>query len=321
MTADDRLLIFALGGSAEYGNRVCHRLGRSLDPLEERGFEDGEHKSRPMVDVRNRATVVIHSLYGDDSQSGDEKLTRLLFFIGALKESGAARVTAVAPYLCYARKDRQTKPRDPVVTKYVARLFEAVGTDHIVTVDVHNLAAYQNAFRCRTDHLEAEPLFVAHFAPLIGDAAVTVVSPDVGGVKRAESFRRALAAATGREPTSGFMEKHRSSGAISGETLVGDVRGRTVIVYDDLISTGTTMQRAVQACRDGGAQKIHAAATHGLFIGKAGEMIADPLFDSVVVTDTVPPFRLERSPALKKLTVLDSSGLIADLIRAERPGA
>jgi len=314
MSHRDGLSVFALHGSTEYGQRVSRWLELPLASLEERDFEDGEHKSRPLVDVRRQDVFVIHSLYGDETQSGNDKLCRLLFFIGALKEAGAERVTAIAPYLCYARKDRQTKPRDPVTTKYVARLFEAVGVDRMITVDVHNLAAYQNAFRCRNDHLEARPLFVDHFAPMVQGEEVAVVSPDIGGTKRAEEFRRDLASRLSSEPTPAFMEKRRSSGVVSGDTLVGDVRGRTAIIIDDLVSTGTTLKRAAQACRDAGAKRVYAAATHGLFIGSASEIVGDPLIDAFVVTDVVPPFRLAGSAALSKVTVLDSTQLIADAI-------
>ena len=148
------LMLFALGASREFGARVAAALDMPLAAHEERAFEDGEHKWRPLVSVRGRDVFVVHSLYGDDAESANDKLCRLLFFIGALKDAAAARVTALVPYLCYARKDRKTKPRDPVTTRYLAALFEAVGTDGIVTLDVHNLAAYQNAFRCRTEHLE-----------------------------------------------------------------------------------------------------------------------------------------------------------------------
>ena len=103
---------------------------------------------------------VVQSLHGGPSESANDKLCRLLFFIGALKDAGAARVTAVVPYLCYARKDRRTKPHDPVITRYVAGLFEAVGADRVVTLDVHNPVAFENAFRCRTITATAAPLFV-----------------------------------------------------------------------------------------------------------------------------------------------------------------
>ena len=131
------------------------RLAIDPSPHEERECEDGEHKARPLISVRGKNVFVVQSLYGDDRQSGNDKLCRLLFSIDALKDAAAARVTAVVPYLAYARKDRKTKPRDPVTTRYVAALFEAVGIDTVMTLDVHNLAAFQNAFRCRPEHLEA----------------------------------------------------------------------------------------------------------------------------------------------------------------------
>ena len=137
----ERLMVFALTASAEIGTAVAAALSQPLAKHEEREFEDGEHKARPLDPVRGADVYVIHSLHGEPGNSANDKLCRLLFFIGALKDAGAARVTAVAPYLCYARKDRRTKPNDPVTTRYVAGLFESVGTDAVVTLDVHNPAA------------------------------------------------------------------------------------------------------------------------------------------------------------------------------------
>ena len=186
---NDALKLFVLKSSRTFGEKVSLQLAVEPSPHEEREFEDGEHKARPLTSVRGKDVFVIQSLYADDQQSGNDKLCRLLFFIGALKDAAAARVTAVVPYLAYARKDRKTKPRDPVTTRYVAALFEAVGTDAMVTLDVHNLAAFQNAFRCQTEHLESHTLFVEHFAPILRDTDVVVVSPDAGGIKRAEQLR------------------------------------------------------------------------------------------------------------------------------------
>ena len=314
MDSQDELCLFAMDASRDYGERIAQRLNMALSPHEERVFEDGEHKSRPLVNVRGRDVFVVHSLYGDAAISGDEKLCRLLFFIGTLRDAGAARVTAVVPYLCYARKDRKTQPRDPVTTRYVAALFEAVGTDDVVTIDVHNLAAFQNAFRCRTDHLEAKMLFVRRFAPLAAQAEIAVVSPDVGGVKRANLFRDALARATGKMVASAFMEKQRAKGVVSGETLVGEVEDRVAIIIDDLISSGTTMARAATACRAKGARQVYAAATHGLFMGKAGATLADAGMEKIIVTDTVPPFRLPPEFVSDKLEVLDAASLFAEAI-------
>ena len=312
MTESD-IALFALSASRAFGEQLAGRLGVDLAAHEERDFEDGEHKARPLENVRGRDVFVVQSLYGDAAQSVNDKLLRLLFFIGALKDASAAGVTAVVPYLGYARKDRKTKSRDPVATRYVAALFETVGCDRVVTIDVHNLAAFQNAFRCRTDHLEATGLFVEHFRPVI-DGDVVVVSPDAGGVKRADRFRKAFARATGMEVGGAFMEKYRSRGVVSGETFVGDVEGRAAIVIDDLISTGTTMARAARACREKGARSVHVVATHGIFVGDAAGVVADPVFDSVVITNTIPPFRLPADMAEKRLTVLDAVPLFAEAV-------
>jgi ribose-phosphate pyrophosphokinase len=307
------LAIFALNASRAFGKQLAEGLGMALGAHEERDFEDGEHKTRPRENVRGRDVFVVQSLFGDTEQSVNDKLLRLLFFIGALRDAAAASVTAVVPYLGYARKDRKTKTRDPVATRYVAALFEAVGTDRVVTIDVHNLAAFQNAFRCRTDHLEAVGLFVDHFHSMV-DGDVCVISPDAGGVKRADRFRKSLARATDKEIGGAFMEKYRSRGVVSGDAFVGDVEGRTAIIIDDLISTGTTMARAARACRKRGATAVHAVATHGIFVGDAAGVVADPVFDSVVVTNTIPPFRLPADLVEERLTLLDAAPLFAEAI-------
>jgi ribose-phosphate pyrophosphokinase len=317
---DAPLCLFALSPSRAWGEAVAAHLGVRLSAHEERDFEDGEHKARPLENVRGRDVFVLQSLHGDPSQGVDEKLCRLLFFIGALKDASAATVTAVVPYLAYARKDRKSKPRDPVTMRYVATMFEAVGTDRVLTLDVHNLAAYQNAFRCRTDHLEAAGLFAVHFAGVVGEQPAVVVSPDAGGIKRAEQFRQRLETVLGRPVAAAFAEKHRSEGVVSGELIVGDVAGRCAIVIDDLIATGGTIARTVKACRGLGATSVHAAASHGLFVGEAAKVLGDPSLSSLVVADSVPPFRLAPGPAREKLAVLPTTALFAEAIRCIHTG-
>lgn len=305
-------LLFALEATRELGERVAAKAGLPLAPHEERDFEDGEHKARPLASVRERDVYVLHSLYGDAGGSVNDKLCRLLFFVAALKDAAAARVTVMAPYLCYARKDRKTKPRDPVTSRYLGCLFEAVGSDCVVTLDVHNLAAFQNGFRCRTEHLEARGLFVEHFLSHAGSGDLVVVSPDEGGIKRAEAFRRAFARRLGRPVESGFMEKRRSGGVVSGERIVGDFENRAVIIVDDLIGTGGTLLRTARACRERGARKVMAAASHGLFVSNAAEALADPAFDQIVISNSVAPFRLRGTAAAAKLVELDIAPLLAD---------
>jgi len=314
------LRLFALNASRDLGERVARALGLPLAPHEEREFEDGEHKARPLESVRGRDVYVLVSLYADPRQSVNDKLVRLLFFLGALRDASAGRITAVIPYLCYARKDRRSKSRDPVSTRYVAGLLETVGADRVLTLDVHNLAAYENAFRIRADHLQAKRLFVDEFVPRIGREPVVVVSPDVGGVKRAEDFRQALSRRLGREAGGAFLEKYRSAGVVSGAAVVGDIEGRVAIIMDDLISTGGTIARAVAACRSRGAKAVYAVATHGIFVGEAARMVADSGLERLVVTDTIPPFRLDPALVRSKVTVLDTAPLFAEAIRRIHTG-
>lgn len=307
--------LFALESSHEFGENVARGLGITLSNHEERDFEDGEHKARPLENVRGRDVFVIQSLYSDPQQSVNDKLCRLLFFLGALKDASAGRITAVVPYLCYARKDRKTKPRDPVTTRYIAALFEAVGVDRVLALDVHNRAAYHNAFRCQTDHLEAKTLFAEWFASQIQSEEVVVVSPDSGGVKRVNRFIDAVRRMYDQELPTAFMEKSRSAGEVKGKALVGDVEDKVAIIVDDLISSGTTLSRAAAACLDKGAKRVYAAATHGIFVKDASQVMADPTLEKILVTNTIPPFRLDKQLLeSKRVEVLDTTRLFAQAI-------
>ena len=314
MRGGNQLRLFALRATTELGKAVTGALGQPLASHEERDFEDGEHKTRPLESVRDADVYVLQSLHGGPTESANDKLCRLLFFIGALKDAGATRVTAVVPYLCYARKDRRTQPGDPVTTRYVASLFEALGADAVVTLEVHNPAAFENAFRCRAITLTAAPLFV-DYARALAHENLCVVSPDPGGVKRAESFRQALEAAVRKPVGKGFADKHRSAGILTGDLFVGDVDGATALIVDDLISTGGTLLRAARAARKAGARRVIALVTHGLFMPGAEEVIADPAIERFVVTDAVPPFRLDASVRRNKIDTIPAAPLLADAIR------
>jgi ribose-phosphate pyrophosphokinase len=317
----DEISLFALAPSEALGRAVAEDQGIAVAPHELRRFEDGEHKSRPLVSVRGRDVYLLCSLQGDASESVNDRLCRMLFFAGAARDAGAARITLVAPYLCYARKDRRTNPRDPVTTRYVARLIEASGIDRVVALDVHNRAAYENAFRIPTEQLEPRPLFVAR-CRLLGDRALAVVSPDPGGFHRAEALRDALEQATGRGVELAMLGKHRKGGLVRSEAFVGNVEGRTAVIVDDLIVTGTTLIRAAEACRKRGAVSVHAMATHGAFTAGAASVLGSPLLDSIVITDSISPERTDLGAARDKLTVLPIAPLVGHAITTlhhERP--
>jgi ribose-phosphate pyrophosphokinase len=307
--------LFALKGTERLGGAVAQALGFGLDPHEERDFEDGEHKARPLVSVRGEDVYVLHSLAGGPGASANDRLVKLLLFIATCRDNGAARVTAVTPYLAYARKDRQTKARDPVTTRYIAQLFEAVGTDCVITLEVHNIAAFQNAFRCRTIHLDGRRLFGPVMQKLAGDRPVVIFSPDGGGVKRAELLKESYEAETGRETGLGFMEKRRSRGIISGDLFAGDVEDKAVFLLDDMISTGGTMLRAARACRERGAREVHALATHGVFGKGSDALFADGSIGRLVVTDSLDSAAGMAIGRQEKLELVSCAPLIAEAIR------
>lgn len=312
------MLLYALDPDLTFAQELATSLGLALAPHENRRFEDGEHKLRPLSDPSGHDAYVIYGLHGGPQDSPHDKLCHLLMFIATLREHGAARVTAVVPYLAYARKDRQTKPFDPMTLRYVAQLFEAVGTSQLMVLEVHNVAAFQNAFRCPTVHLEAHRAFDAMVPELVGQRALAVASPDPGGVKRAQLWRESLAQSLLRPVGFAMVDKRRSAGVLSSDNLVaGDVGGMTVLLLDDLIASGDTMRRAALALCQAGAREVLAFAAHGLFIGPAGDVLGAESIAKIIITDSVPPFRLPATAAVRsKLRVASVVPLFAQAMAA-----
>lgn len=314
-----RLLLFSLDGESPLAAGVAQALAMPLSPHEDRAFEDGEHKVRPLVDPRGSDAYVIAGLHGGPRDSPHDKLLRLLMFIATLRDHGAARVTAVLPYLAYARKDRQTKPFDPLGLRYVAQLFEAMGTAQLIVLEAHNVAAFQSAFRCPTMHLESHRAFDALADRWAARGPIAVASPDPGGVKRALLWQEHLQSRQGQDVGFAMIDKRRSAGVVSSANLVaGDVKDRAVLVFDDLIASGETMRRAAVALRESGARDVIAVAAHGLFVGAAAQVLADPVITELAVTDSVPPFRLPGDgPIAAKLHCASVAPMFAQAIRSD----
>lgn len=310
--------LFALNESRDHGARIAAALGIELSALEHRDFGDGECKIRPLVAVEGQHVCIIQSLYEGPDLSVHDKLCRLLFLIATLRDHGARRVTAVVPFLCYARKDRRTKDFDPLTTRYLAQLFEAVQCDDLITLETHNLAAFQNAFRMRTEHLEIGPVF-DEIMTWRTEGPLVVMSPDPGGVKRAQLFQESLQVRLGREVGFGFMSKRRSAGVMTSGDIVGDFEGKSVVVVDDMIASGGTMIAAAQACKAQGARKLYALAAHGLFTAGAETLFTGDHFDRVFVSDSVAPFRLPEGAKTHRLEIVDTADEFAELLRKLAP--
>lgn len=310
------MLIFGLDAEPALADALAAALGQPLAPHEERVFADGERKLRPLVDPGGADAVVVQGLHGGPADSPHDKLCRLLLFVDALRAHGARRVTALLPYLAYARKDRRTKPWDPLSLRTVARLVEAVGTDDVVVLEAHNVAAFENAFRCRTHHVGGLRAFDALARERAAAGPLAVASPDPGGVKRAQLWRESLEASLGRPVGFAMLDKRRSAGVVSGARWVaGDVAGATVLLVDDLIASGETMRRAAVALREAGATRVVACAVHGLFVEPAAQLLQDEAIDEVAVSDSVPAFRVPADSALRrKLSVVPCAPLLADAL-------
>ncbi len=310
---DSEPVLFALEGSQEFGQTVASQLGVRLATHEDRAFEDGEHKSRPLQNLRGRDVYVLHTLFGEDALSVNDKLLRLLFFIATVKDAGAKRVSALLPYLAYARKDRRAKSQDPVTTRYVAQLFEAMGVDCIVALEVHNQGAFDNAFRCRTVHLEAHSLFVNALIDRIGNEPVVIVSPDAGGTKRVDRFRDAWAGVAGEQPPTAFLEKRRTDGKITGDAVVGDMTGKVAIIVDDMVASGTTLLRAAEACKNKGATRVFGVITHALFGPGSEQLYRAGAMDQLFITDSVTP---QQEPGAQgRVATIAVAGLFAQAVR------
>lgn len=308
--------VFCLSESAALGTAVGEVAGLPLAALEERRFDAGEFKLRPLESVRGRTAYVLQSLAGTPEAPVADRLLRLLFLLQGLRDAGAARRVALIPYLAFARKDRRTQVRDPVNSRYIAELLEAAGVDAVMTLDVHNPAALDNAFRVPVDHLSALPMMADHFARRVGSEALVVVSPDIGGVKRAQLFREMLETRVGRSVDMAFLEKRRALGVVSGSALVGDVAGSSVIVIDDLCATGGTLIRAAQTCRAARAGAVHVAVTHAPLAAGLGAVLEADAIASMVTTDSTLVAKANAGAAAAgKLTTLSVAPLFGLALR------
>jgi ribose-phosphate pyrophosphokinase len=323
--------IFGLNSSNCFAKQVTDHLGIELTPHEELNFPDGENFAKSsdgaVGNVRGHNVFVIQSLYSDDHESVSDKFVKLCWMIGSLKDASAHEVTAVIPHLAWARQDRKTASREPITTKYVARMLEAVGMDRALLIDVHNLAAEQNAFSRPIDNLEAKNLQAEWCAEQLQDVEkIAVLTPDSGGLHRARRFRGALVDYLKKlgKPAKNTIEcviydktrmkKQTNSGltGFEGGRIIGDVEGAHVVAVDDMISTGGTMKNACLAVEPAGGQLTAVIATHGLFCGDANDKM-DQLDTKIVVCDTVDPWRLSERNR-KKVVKLSTAKMVADAI-------
>lgn len=316
--------IFGLGDSIDYAKKVCEHIGVRLADHEETYFDDGECYVRSKENVRGADVFVICSLYNSVTERLADKVMKLLFFTGSLRDASAARVTLVFPYLAYQRQDRKNKSRAPIYTKYFPMILESVrqDTDRILVLDPHNLSAFQSGNRMVNDHIEAKyPIADAMVKAIQIDRMATenivVASPDEGGVKRARFFRDVLAKTLNTAIDIAYVDKtHENDGNIEANAIIGDVKGKSVIVFDDMMSSLKTMHEANEAVTKAGGKVYAVCASHGLCVGEAQKYATELLNADIkiVITDSVKPYRLDTA-TINQLQIIETSSLIAEAIR------
>ena len=306
MSSADRNHLKVFGGSStrELTAGVCAHLELPIGLGTVTRFPDGETMVKVDEDVRGRDVYVVLST----CEPVNDNLMELLVFIDCLRRASAKRITAVIPYFGYARQDRKDEGRVPITAKLVANLIVAAGVDRVLCMDLH-AAQIQGFFDIPVDHVSASPVLADHFLSIretLGD--VVVVSPDVGNVKVANMFANIL------QCDLAIIDKRRQSGSkVVVKNLIGDVEGRTVLMFDDMISTAGTVCEAAKLVVERGAKDVIAACTHPVLVGLAMQRLLESPISKVVVADTIPCGA--RTKALEsKLEVLSVAKLLGEAI-------
>jgi ribose-phosphate pyrophosphokinase len=296
------LRIVSGNSNPRLAQKICDHLGISLGRAKIDRFSDGETLVELGESVRGTDTFVIQSL----AHPVNDNLMELLVIIDALRRASARRITAVMPYYGYARQDRKNKPRVPITARLVADLLTAVGTDRVLTMDLH-AGQIQGFFNIPVDNLYASPILLPHLREKFRE--VVIVAPDAGGVPRARAYASRLNAGLA------LIDKRRADANQSEAMhLIGEVKSKTAVILDDMVDTAGTLVEAARALLDHGASSVHACCTHAILSGPAVERLRQSPFGSVVVTDTLPE-RPERG-SISNLKVLSSARLFAEAIKS-----
>jgi ribose-phosphate pyrophosphokinase len=298
MFLNDNLKIFSGSGNVELARAVCKYLELPLGGAEVERFADGEKVIRIEDDVRGRDCFVVQST----CKPVDEHLVELLIYLDCLRRASASRITAVVPYFGYARQDRKDEGRVPITAKLVANIITAAGANRVLAIDLH-AAQVQGFFDIPVDHLSGELVLSRYFRNK-KISNLTIVSPDVGNMKIASRYADRL----GGELA--IVHKKRVSGSEAiAQEIIGDVKGRNIVMCDDIIATAGTICSAAKMVKDRGAEKIYIGATHGVFAGQALERLKEAPVDEIVVTDTIPLTQEARDCGdIKVLTVSSMLG-------------
>lgn len=305
-------LVFSLGGNDPLARAIADKLGAPLGQIKCKSFSDGEQQVQFLENLRGKDVFLVQP-----TNPPTDNWVRLMLAIDAARGASAHEITAVVPYFGYARQDRKARPREPISARVFATMLDAVGTDRLLAMDLHN-DAIGGFFRTTlVDYLYARPVFVSHFREFFKEALanddLVVVSPDAGGVVRAQSYAKRLMKAADLA----IIHKERDiPNQVARMKLVGDVSGKIALILDDMADTCGTLARAAALLKESGAKEVYAAATHGVLSGDANKTIDDSPIQKMFITDTISPERQFSS----KIEVVSVAPLFADAIKRIETG-
>ena len=298
------LMLFAGRASRELATEVARHLGIECGSVDTRDFANGETYARFGESVRGTDAFVIQT----HAPPVNERIMEQLVMIDALKRASAKRISAVMPYYGYSRQDKKGRSREPITAKLVADMFKVAGADRLITVDLHS-GQVQGFFDGPVDHLTARPLLADHIRDH-HERDLVVVAPDAGRVKTAEKMAGVLGCPLA------FLHKRRSrheADKVEVREVVGEVAGLHCVLIDDEIATASTIVQGAEALMASGADRVTAAATHGVFSGPAIDRLKNAPIAEIVVTNTIP---VPEEKRLDKIVVLSIAGTLAGAIRA-----
>jgi ribose-phosphate pyrophosphokinase len=303
---DKRLMLFSGRANPELASRIADKLGVDLGPVTLKTFSNGEVYCRYDESIRGADVFIVQPTCANPELglSANDALMELLLMIDAAVGASAHRVIAVTPWFGYSRQDKKSAPREPISARLAARMIESAGADRVLTMDLH-AGQIQGFFRNPVDHMTALFMLTQYFDDL-GLTDLVVVAPDAGRVKLNKKFASKLGAELA------ILDKERPAQQVAEiGYVIGDVKGRTAVLVDDMIDTAGTLRAAAQTVLDEGASRVYAAATHPILSGIAYENLAASGFEQIVVTDTIPI----RTGAPENLRVLSCAELLTDSIR------
>jgi ribose-phosphate pyrophosphokinase len=304
-----RLMVFGGRASGELASHIARNLQVDLGDVTLKTFSNGEVYCRYEESIRGADAFIVQSTAANETErmTPNDALMELLAMIDAAQGASAHRIIAVMPWYGYARQDKKSAPREPISARIVAKCLEGVGVDRVLTMDLH-AGQVQGFFHVPLDHMTAMPMLAQYVSDMGFDEELVIVSPDAGRVKTARNFARKVGSHWA------VMEKERPAQQVAEiGYVVGDVKGKTAVLVDDMIDTAGTLTAAASTVLDEGAARVLALATHGVFSGPAYERLAPETsgIERIVVTDTIP----QRPGAPDNITVISAAQTLADSIR------